>query len=305
MDYISSFLDYLRYQKRASENTIISYSIDLKQFETFVKSIHNLLDNPDQDSALDFLLVTSDDVRLWVISLLDEDISARSVNRKISALRAFYRYHIKLGYISENAINQVVTPKIAKRLPQFVDEKDMNKLFTDNLFSNDFEGIRDRTIIELFYATGIRISELITLKFGDVDLYDCTIKVLGKRNKERIIPFGTTFKSCYQNYVNYYEAEYGILNKNNYIFVVSKDTKVYPKFVYNIVRKYLDMITTIDKRSPHVLRHTFATHLLNNGADINAIKEILGHSSLAATQVYTHNSIERLKSIYKQAHPRA
>lgn len=181
----------------------------------------------------------------------------------------------------------------------------MKNLFQSDLFENSFEGKRDQAILELFYATGIRVSELIQITFADIDLYDCTVKVLGKRNKERIIPFGKTAKETLENYFSIFEQQFGEMNKNCCIFVTSKNNKLSPKSVYKIVRRYLDMITTIDKRSPHIIRHTFATHLLNHGADINAIKEILGHTSLAATQIYTHNSIEKLKSIYQQAHPRA
>lgn len=181
----------------------------------------------------------------------------------------------------------------------------MERLFNEDLFADTYEGWRDRVIIELFYSTGMRLSELINLKFQDIDFYEKSIKVLGKRNKERIIPLGNIAIEALRKYLLFFESEFGETKKYLPIFVTSKANKIYPKAVYKIVRKYLDMVTTIDKRSPHVIRHTFATHLLNNGADINAIKEILGHSSLAATQVYTHNSIDKLKAIYKQAHPRA
>lgn len=294
--HLTQYLNYLRYEKRVSEHTIISYQTDIEQFFQFLKK---------ENSCTELDSIQPEQIRTWILSLIDHDISTRTINHKISALKSFYRYHLRMGNITHSPVTSVPTPKIEKRLPCFVDEQEMEHLFKAELFSNNYEGWRDRMIIELFYATGIRISELINLKFSSINLYDNTLKVLGKRNKERIIPFGNNLKKCYQSYVNFYSEKFGKSEENYYIFVTDKANKLYPKFVYTIVRKYLDMITTIDKRSPHVLRHTFATHLLNHGADINAIKEILGHSSLAATQVYTHNSIEKLKTIYQTAHPRA
>lgn len=295
-DRLTPYLAYLRYEKRSSEHTVVSYQNDIVQFADFLQ---------DTNSSVDLLAVTPDKIRAWVIHLAEEEITSRSINRKLSALRSFYHYHTRIGNISNSPMDTISAPKLSKRLPCFLEENETEKLFGPDLFSNTYQGWRDRTIIELFYATGIRISELINLTFDKVNLYDNTIKVLGKRNKEREIPFGNTFKNCYQSYVNFYDEKFNGHTKSSYIFVTDKANKVYPKFVYSIVRKYLDMVTAIDKRSPHVLRHTFATHLLNRGADINAIKEILGHSSLSATQVYTHNSIEKLKSIYQTAHPRA
>lgn len=295
-DRLTPYLAYLRYEKRSSEHTVVSYQNDIVQFTDFLQNIN---------SSVDLLAVTPDKIRAWVIHLAEEEITSRSINRKLSALRSFYHYHTRIGNISNSPMDTISAPKLSKRLPCFLEENETEKLFGPDLFSNTYQGWRDRTIIELFYATGIRISELINLTFDKVNLYNNTIKVLGKRNKEREIPFGNTFKNCYQSYVNFYDEKFNGHTKSSYIFVTDKANKVYPKFVYSIVRKYLDMVTAIDKRSPHVLRHTFATHLLNRGADINAIKEILGHSSLSATQVYTHNSIEKLKSIYQTAHPRA
>lgn len=295
-DRLTPYLAYLRYEKRSSEHTVVSYQNDIVQFTDFLQNIN---------SSVDLLAVTPDKIRAWVIHLAEEEITSRSINRKLSALRSFYHYHTRIGNISNSPMDTISAPKLSKRLPCFLEENETEKLFGPDLFSDTYQGWRDRTIIELFYATGIRISELINLTFDKVNLYDNTIKVLGKRNKEREIPFGNTFKNCYQSYVNFYDEKFNGHTKSSYIFVTDKANKVYPKFVYSIVRKYLDMVTAIDKRSPHVLRHTFATHLLNRGADINAIKEILGHSSLSATQVYTHNSIEKLKSIYQTAHPRA
>lgn len=291
------FIDYLRYERRVSAHTVTAYEGDLSQFFAFLEEkleIHQLSD------------VHSGDIRAWVISLLeDESLEPRSVGRKISAVKAFYRYKLKIKELSVNPTLTIHTPKTAKKLPQYVEQRDMEHLFADIPFEETLEGMRDRTILELFYATGMRESELLNLKTQDIHFQDNTIKVLGKRNKERLIPFGNRLSELLTMYLENLQKKFSDGTENNYIFVTDKGEQLYPKAVYRIVRKYLDMVTTIDKRSPHVIRHTFATHLLNNGADLNAIKTILGHSSLAATQVYTHNSIEQLKSIYKQAHPRA
>lgn len=296
MNY-QDFIDYLKYEKRVSPHTVTAYEHDLSRFFNYLEEkleINQLSD------------VHTEDIRSWIISLLeDESLQAKSVSRMISAVKAFYRYKLKIKELSVNPTLTIQSPKVPKKLPQYVEQKDMEHLFSDIPFEDSFEGLRDRTILELFYATGMRLSELLNLKIQDIHFQDYTIKVLGKRNKERLIPFGNRLSELLTMYLGNLEKKFVDGTKNNYIFVTDKGEQLYPKAVYRIVRKYLDMVTTIDKRSPHVLRHTFATHLLNNGADLNAIKTILGHSSLAATQVYTHNSIEQLKSIYKQAHPRA
>ena len=293
---IAKFLDYLKYEKRSSEHTVTAYEGDLAQFETYLR---------ENFSGMTVLETEPLMVRAWMMELIEGGDSARTVNRKVSALRAFFRYHVKLKNVAVNPMEAISSPKIQKRLPQFVEEGDMENLFSEDLFEDTFEGWRDRLIFELFYATGMRLSELTNIRRNDIDLYACTVKVLGKRNKERIIPFSPRLKEVILKYFSLFDEKYPEIPKNYYIFVAPNCNKIYPKAVYRIVRKYLDLVTTIDKRSPHVLRHTFATHLLNHGADINAIKEILGHASLAATQVYTHNSIEKLKNIYNQAHPRA
>ena len=296
MNY-QDFIDYLQYEKRVSPHTVTAYEHDMSQFFSFLQEKLEINQLPD---------VHTEDIRAWIISLLeDESLQAKSVNRKISAVRAFYRYKLKIKELSTNPTLSIHAPKIPKKLPQYVDAKDMEHLFSDVPFEESFEGLRDRTILELFYATGMRLSELLNIKTQDIHLQDNTIKVLGKRNKERLVPFGNKLSELLTIYLGYLEKKFVEGTKNNYIFVTAKGEQLYPKAVYRIVRKYLDMVTTIDKRSPHVIRHTFATHMLNNGADLNAIKTILGHSSLASTQVYTHNSIEQLKSIYNQAHPRA
>lgn len=293
---MQAFLNYLQYEKRSSSNTVEAYRNDLKQFSEFLKNAY------DQE---DLLAVDAGEIRMWMVQMMEAGLTARSVNRKVSTLRAFYRYHLKMKHITVNPTEAVVGPKIAKRLPQYVEENEMDHLFRADLFADDFEGWRDRLIIELFYVTGMRLSELVNIKRGDINLYDNAVKVLGKRNKERIIPFSPRMSELIAKYLHFLDEKFPENPKNSFIFVASNGNKIYPKAVYRIVRKYLDMVTTIDKRSPHVLRHTFATQMLNHGADLNAIKEILGHSSLAATQVYTHNSIEKLKKIYNQAHPRA
>jgi integrase/recombinase XerC len=293
---IDTFLSYLQVEKRASEHTVISYRNDLEQFLKYIEKAFPDLEWKDIDASI---------IRTWVITLMEEKMSPRSVNRKISALKSFYKYHLKMGVFETNPMLLVHAPKMNQRLPQFVEEKDMEKLFDIEVFENNFEGWRDRTIMELFYATGMRLSELRALTFADVDLYNNQVKVLGKRNKERILPFGHSFREVFNRYFELYVEKFDTPSQNNFIFVNVKKKQLAPKNIYTIVRQYLDMITTIEKRSPHVIRHTFATHLLNRGADLNTIKELLGHSSLAATQIYTHNSIEKLKSIYQQAHPRA
>jgi integrase/recombinase XerC len=296
MSLIHTFHGYLQFEKRASEHTVISYCNDLEQFWSYYQQAFSGTDWKEVDTTI---------IRTWLITLMEENISPRSINRKMSALKSFYKYHIKMGVFETNPILQVHAPKMRQRLPQFVEEKDMEKLFDADLFPKNFEGWRDRIILELFYATGMRLSELRMLTFSDIDVYNNQVKVLGKRNKERIIPFGYTFQHLFNKYYELCAENFGTPAQNNFVFVNVKGKQLAPKTIYTIVRKYLDMITTIEKRSPHVIRHTFATHLLNRGADLNTIKELLGHGSLAATQVYTHNSIEKLKSIYQQAHPRA
>ena len=293
----SPFIEHLKYEKRSSAHTVAAYEGDLRQFAEYmgknleIKELEN---------------VTTGDIRTWILTLLEDDkLSARSVNRKMSALRDFYRFELKAGRMKHNPMDGIQGPKFREKLPEYVEQKDMEKLFSAELFEENYEGQRDRLMLELFYATGMRLSELLNIKRLDIDLYENSVKVLGKRNKERIIPFGNRMHELLTKYLEYYAENIVPENENFYIFVAANGRQLYPKAVYRIVRKYLDMVTTIDKRSPHVIRHTFATHMLNRGADLNAIKEILGHSSLAATQVYTHNSMEQLKSIYKQAHPRA
>ncbi|HTB31519.1 MAG TPA: tyrosine-type recombinase/integrase [Bacteroidia bacterium] len=289
---LNRFLDYLRFERNFSKHTILSYQNDLEQFSAFLKRTYEI-DKPEE--------ATTTMVRSWMAEMMQEKMSARSVIRKSSALRTFYHFLLKEGVITLDPMVKISAPKMPSRLPVFVTQKDISMLFKDIVFPNTFNGVRDRLIMEMFYATGIRLSELITMKDANVNIYNLTIKVLGKRAKERIIPIPGILKE----FVTIYKKERdGLGLKGEYFFVSEKGDPLYEKQVYLIVHNYLGMVTTVNKKSPHVLRHTFATHLLDNGADINSVKELLGHANLAATQVYTHNSLEKLKNVYKQAHPR-
>ena len=284
------FVNYLSSEKRFSEHTIIAYSTDLSQFIQFLSANFQI---KDEVSEVNFQIVRS-----WIASLLEEGVSPRSVNRKISTLKTYFRYLIREQVILESPMLKVVAPKSKKRLPVFIEEYQIESLLNEVEFDDGFVGERDKLIIELFYVTGIRLSELIDIKVSDIDYNNNLIKVLGKRNKERLIPLSD---SIIKNIKSFTKKN----NVNHYLFTSLGGTKVYAKLVYRVVKKYIGQISSINKKSPHILRHTFATHMLNNGADINAIKELLGHANLSATQVYTHNTIEKLKSAYKQAHPRA
>jgi len=295
MDHKESFLQYLRVEKRYSPLTVRSYINDLDQFENHLIS-GGFSGNPSD--------ITTSDIRSWIVSLVEKGYTAKSVHRKISSLRVFYRFLLKGGYVVSDPAVKVVLPKIRKRLPEFVAETSMDKLLDGNEFGDDFAGIRNSVIIEMLYTTGMRRAELTGLKDTDVDIQGATVKVTGKRNKQRIIPLLKPFILRLEQYIK-------IRNENfpdrveEWFFISDRGNKMYDKYVYNTVRRYLAMVTTIEKRSPHILRHSFATHMLNRGADLNSIKEFLGHASLSATQVYTHNSFEQLRKIYKQAHPRA
>lgn len=293
MHKISEFCDYLSHQKRYSDHTINAYQKDLEQFSLF------LLSDFETES---FKEVNSSIIRSWIVQMIENDISPRTINRKISTLKSFYKYLLKNNVIETNPLLKVTTPKTSQRLPVFVKENEITDLFAEIEFPNDYEGARDNLILELFYATGIRLSELVNLKLNSIDYHNQTIKVIGKRNKERIIPFGNNLKAKIDSYLLERKK---IESSDDQLFLTKVGKKVYPKLVYRVVKHYLSLITTTSKKSPHILRHTFATHMLNNGADLNSIKEILGHSNLSATQVYTHNTIEKLKNIHKQAHPKA
>ncbi len=292
---IESFLQYITFEKRFSSHTVTSYRNDLLQFNTFLSE--NFPELPVDKAS-------SNCVRSWVIHLMDLEFSSRSVNRKLAALNAFYRFLNKQGLVEDDHMQKLSALKVRKNLPVFVQEDHLLKLLDDFPFEDNFSGVRDKLILELLYATGIRLSELNGLKEKDVDLYNMEIKVLGKRNKQRIIPFPKTIGLIIEKYRCYKINQFKD-NRHDSLIVNNKGEPSYPMFIYRVVKKYLDLIPAVEKKSPHVLRHTFATHLLDKGADLNAIKELLGHTSLAATQVYTHNSLEKLKAIFDQAHPKA
>ncbi len=294
---LSRFLSHLQYEKRYSLNTLTAYRTDLNQFFEYISKEYD---------TTDITHVTHFYIRSWIVSLMDAKISPRSVNRKITALKSFFRFLLREKVLETNPMVKIQSPKVGKKLPAFIDEAKMQSLFTEIVFEEGFAGARDRVILELFYGTGMRLSELVNLKDNDISFSNQHIKVLGKRNKERIIPISGKLKDILKKYIAE-RNDWLSKNESTYtvLFIDNRCNKVYPKFVYRLVKKYLAQVTTGDKKNPHVLRHTFATHMLNHGADINAVKELLGHSSLAATQVYTHNTIEKLKNIYKQAHPKA
>jgi integrase/recombinase XerC len=294
MDYKESFLQYILIEKGYSQHTVRSYQNDLDQFYLFLGSSGNEL--PDK--------ISSHHIRAWIVELMDSGNSASSVHRKISCLRVYFRYLRREGRIDNDPMEKVVLPKRKKKLPVFVSENAMDNLLDKLEFENDFNGIRDKTLIEMFYLTGMRRAELTGLRLQDADLQALTIKVTGKRNKQRIIPLIKSFLPDLESYLRVRSEMFPGTDKE-WFFLTEKGNKLYDKHVYNTVKNYLSMVTTIDKKSPHVLRHTFATHMLNRGADLNSIKELLGHANLSATQIYTHNTFEKLKKVYKQAHPRA
>jgi integrase/recombinase XerC len=291
---IEKYIKYLRYEKNYSLHTEISYSEDLRQFADFISAHFPDVDIPDADSDI---------VRMWIVSLMENKISARSVNRKLSALKSFYKYLLRIGEVKVNPVKKIRGPKTSKPIPAFVNGSDMDKILDEDDPDDSYECERDHIIIELFYATGIRRAELIGLKDMDVDFSSGTIQVTGKRNKQRLIPFGDGMKQLLERYISIRNEE--VENRSGYLFVKNDGEPLYPMLVHRIVTSHLKQIQALAKTSPHVLRHSFATGMLNNGADINAVKELLGHSSLAATEIYTHTSFEELKKIYNKAHPRA
>lgn len=290
---LQEFLQYLQFEKRYSKHTIISYQTDLEQFFVFI-SLE--FESPAIDK------ISASQIRSWLASLKEDELTAKSINRKISSLKSFFKYLLKQGVVEKTPLTTVVTPKINKRLPAYVEQKDIQTLIRHVEFSEGWKGKTERLIILLFYNTGIRLSELVNLKESGVDFSYNQLKVLGKGNKERIIPLSGELLLELQNYLNEKRRLFGA---HQHVLLNDKGKMLYPKYVYNTVKKYLGEVTTQDKKSPHVLRHTFATHLMNEGADLNAVKELLGHASLAATQVYTHNTIEKLKEVFKKAHPKA
>ena len=293
--HIQLFLDYLSFQKRYSRHTITSYQNDLTAFFDF------LLTRFSETQITD---VKPTFVRSWLAELKEKGMESKSINRKISTLKSFFKYQLRQQTITVSPMTAIISPKVSKRLPQFVDKKDVTTLLTHVEFPDTWAGKTDQLILHLFYNTGMRQAELTGLKEMDISKSNGTIKVLGKGNKERIIPVSNQLILKMQNYMEDKRTALEAFDKS-ILLVTASGKKLYPRYVYSTVNKYLAMVTTIDKKSPHVLRHSFATHLMNNGADLNAVKELLGHSSLAATQIYTHNTIEKLKDIHKKAHPKA
>lgn len=290
---LNAFLSYLQFEKRYSVHTITAYTNDLIQFFDFVES---------QYDKFELEQVSGTMVRTWLASLKEAELTGKSLNRKISSLKSFFKFQIQNGALTKSPMETVTSPKISKRLPAFVAENDIEQLFMNLSFAEGWKGFTEKMVIQLFYSTGMRLSELIQCKQNNVDLGKKQIKVLGKGNKERILPISAELALELKKYIQQKPDEaQGVPN----LFVTEKGKPLQPRAVYTFVKFYLSQVTTLQKKSPHVLRHSFATHLMNNGADLNAVKELLGHSSLAATQVYTHNTIEKLKEVFAKAHPKA
>jgi len=289
------FLRHLQFEKRNSKHTILAYKNDLFQFSEFLKTAR---------SKEDILISSKSDIRAWVVELSQSELNPNSINRKLSSLRAFFQFMIREQKLDESPVQAIKSLKKPKRLPVYVKEKNIENLFDVLKISSQFSDLRDRLVLEILYGTGMRLSELLGLKWEDVNLHEAKILVLGKRNKQRWIPLHQNLVELLKQYKVAFETQIPDLLVNSLI-LTDKGQKAYPVLIERIVKKYLSLVTTEKKKSPHVLRHTFATHLLNAGAEINSIKELLGHSSLAATQIYTHNSVSKLKQVYLLAHPRA
>lgn len=289
------FIKYLRYEKNYSSHTEISYINDLTQFERFIEKENETFIPQNIDSDL---------IRIWISQLMENGCTPRSVNRKLSALKTFFKYLKKQEAITHNPTDLISGPKVSRRLPSFAKDAEIREILDTTLIPTDtFLGVRDHFLIELLYLTGMRRSELIQLKDTDVDTINCTLRVTGKGNKQRLIPFSKSTLQKLKDYLQIRDAE--IENKSAFLFVKENGEPLYAKLVYNIVKKHLAHLHTLSKKSPHTLRHSFATEMLNNGAEINAVKELLGHASLASTEVYTHITFEELKKTYQNAHPRA
>jgi integrase/recombinase XerC len=289
---ITTFLEFLKYEKRASAHTVRSYETDLDQFQKYLLFQYDLTNPETAQSPM---------LRSWIVSLMEEGLNPSSINRKIATLRAFYGFLRRKRHIDKDPTKILSALKTRKKLPAFVEEKSMEMLFEEEIFTDDFSGVRDRLILDLLYGTGIRLAELIELEQKNIDLPGRTIRVLGKRSKERIVPISASLVLLLKKYLELRAPE----EDTDCLLITDSGKAAYPVFIQRIVKKYLTSVTTLSQKSPHVLRHTYATHLLNRGADLNAIKELLGHANLAATQMYTHNSIEKLKKTHQQAHPKA
>ncbi|MFD3001161.1 tyrosine-type recombinase/integrase [Pontibacter toksunensis] len=289
------FFKYLQYEKRYSSHTLTSYHTDLGQFAQYLRQVYDIADAAEADHTI---------IRSWILTLVQNNIKPRSINRKIACLRSYFRFLLAQQRIAINPMLRIKAPKASKKLPAFVLEEPFNTLLDSFTFEDNFEGQRERLILEFLYGTGIRLAELLGVEHADIDHRSKVVRVLGKGNKERIVPLNDSLLNSIAAYETQ-KKRYFADNNSVKLLVTNKARPLYPKFVYRVVKKYISLITTSEHNSPHVLRHSFATHLLNKGADLNAIKDLLGHASLAATQVYTHNSIEKLKSVFEKAHPKA
>jgi integrase/recombinase XerC len=299
-EMIEAFLNYLKFEKRYSTKTVESYKIDILQFFHFIKLEF------EQD---DLLPVKNNQVRAWVVQLVNDKHKPTSIKRKISALKSFYKYHQKIGNIKSNPADKVNSPKIPERLPKYVEQHKINELLDipQKYFTKDnaFENMQEKLLMDVLYSTGMRRQELIQLQWSDINFSNRQLKVTGKGNKQRLIPIGDELADSMKIFLQKQQEEFKHISKEPYVFLTKDGKQLYPNYVYRIVKMHIGHCSTAEKKSPHVLRHSFATHMSNNGAKLNDIKELLGHASLASTQVYTHNTIEQLKEIYKIAHPKA
>ena len=293
---IDSFVNYLEFEKKASPHTVEAYRRDLTQFEEFLALSFEINEISEASHP---------ELRAWVIDLVDSGLSTTSVNRKIATLRSYYKFLLRSRIISKDPTYKLKGLKNPRKLPEFVQEDTILAVLDESVYEPSFEGQRDKMVMEFLYLTGVRLSELIGLKWSDVNLIEDSVKVLGKRKKERIIPITKGLKQNILLYKKVFEERFSKVGQSEYFIVSNQQKQSYPMMIFRIVRHYLDLFAQTSKRSPHVLRHTFATHLLNKGADLNAVKDLLGHANLAATQVYTHNSMEKLKAVFEQAHPKA
>ena len=293
MSYQESFINYLKYEKIFSSHTVVAYNNDLGQFVQYCTKVVGEFNVKKVDTKL---------VRSWIVHLMEQELSPRSVNRKVTTLKSFYKFLMREQIVENNPAINLPLPKIRKKLPNFVGENNLHHLLDDGFFTDDFVGVRDKLIISLLYGTGIRLSELLMLKDVDIDKKEFLIRGLGKGKKERVIPYPKNINNLLELYVKLRNEQ--VETDTKQLLVTEKGKPVYEKLIYRVVKNNLSKVTSLEKRGPHVLRHSYATHLLNNGADLNVVKELLGHSNLAATEVYTHTTFEKLQGIYKQAHPR-
>lgn len=293
---IDSFINYLEFEKRSSPHTVLAYQKDLEQAEDFVKLSFDLEDLSKARHA---------ELRAWIIDLVEQGLSTTSVNRKLATLRSYFKFLLRSRSVSQDPTYKLKSLKNPKKLPEFIQESSIESVLEEEHYGSTFEDQRDRMVMEFLYLTGVRLSELIQLRWKDLNLIEDQVKVLGKRQKERIIPLTKSLRQNIISYQKVFEERFSKAASNDYFIVTNSGEQSYPMLIYRTVKNRLDLFAQTTKRSPHLLRHTFATHLLNKGADLNAVKDLLGHANLAATQVYTHNSMEKLKAVFEQAHPKA